>query len=354
MTIMSILDANLNRAREAARVLEEYARFILRDARLTERAKDLRHQVSRMGGDVLQLQALGSRDSQQDPGTAITSASEKSREGVRDVVRANALRLAEALRAIEEWGKLSSEALAAQAKQLRYQCYELEQALLAGPGARVRSAGPLMLLVTASICALDPTEVIAQAAQAGVRIFQLREKHGSDRERFHLLEQHCQALRSACPDAIAIVNDRVDLALALGADGVHLGDDDLPIAAARAITGPSFIIGQSTHNLEEVRIANGAGADYLGAGAAFSTTTKAVVHKGGPAFAANAAHASDAPVFAIGGIDRAGAMNLRALGVERIAVCSAVCSSPEPGKVCQELISILSSSERAIPSADIV
>ena len=115
-------------------------------------------------------------------------------------------------------------------------------------------------------------DAVEEALQAGVTLVQYREKNGLGKE----MLQKAVALRKLCHryHVSFIVNDRLDVALMSGADGVHLGQDDLPVAEARKLAGPDFIIGATAHNVQEALAAQSAGADYLGCGAVFATTTK--------------------------------------------------------------------------------
>jgi thiamine-phosphate pyrophosphorylase len=194
--------------------------------------------------------------------------------------------------------------------------------------------------------------VINGAHAAGVRCFQLREKEGSDRERVARLEAMLRTIRelghgTEGGSSLVIVNDRVDFALTLQADGLHLGQDDLGIAEARRIAGPRLLIGKSARNEAELRGAMVAGADYLGAGSMFQTITKQKVILNGPEWGGLATEiAAPLPVFCIGGIDPANLAALTAAfpaGVQpRIAVSSAVCQARNPEEVCMNMLRALS------------
>lgn len=172
----------------------------------------------------------------------------------------------------------------------------------------------------------DP-ELAAALCRGGAKVIQVRLKDAADSEVLAAAE----AARAA--GALVIINDRVDLALVAGADGVHLGQSDLPIAAARKLAGQrNMIIGASTHNPAEVAAALDAGADYLGFGPVFATTTKAnpdpVV---GPAgLAAAVAQASPVPVIAIGGITVDNVAAVRQAGAHGACVIAAVTGAADP------------------------
>jgi len=177
----------------------------------------------------------------------------------------------------------------------------------------------LCVLVSSGFSDSPLERLTAEAVAGGADCVQLREKNVPDRR----LLQLAKACRNACGDAIFIVNDRPDVALLSGADGVHLGRDDLPAAEARRMVGGDFLIGASVSRVEDVAAAEAQGADYLGAGCVFPTATKEVEVRG-LEFLREAASAASVPVLAIGGIDAANAAQAIAAGADGVAVCSAV------------------------------
>ena len=149
-------------------------------------------------------------------------------------------------------------------------------------------------------------------------------------------------LRSRIRDALLIVNDHLDIALLSGADGVHLGPDDLSVASARRVAGDRLLIGVSASTLERARHVIAEGADYLGCGPAFATPIKAGKQVLGPAGIAAIADQVDVPVFAIGGIDEANIEQLTVLGLRRACVIRAVGSAPDPEQAARRLHAMLS------------
>jgi thiamine-phosphate pyrophosphorylase len=172
-------------------------------------------------------------------------------------------------------------------------------------------------------------DVVPKALEGGVDMVQLREKSMPDDD---LARVGCR-LRSICDDhgALLIVNDRPDLALACGADGVHVGQDDLPLEEVRAIVGDELIVGISTHSPEQVDAALDSTADYLGVGPVYSTPTKPGREAVGLELVRYAAeHASAKPWFAIGGIDQSNVAAVAAAGANRIAVVRAIRDAHDP------------------------
>lgn len=174
---------------------------------------------------------------------------------------------------------------------------------------------------------------LVDPAGAGARVLQVRIKPAGARAVLAAARMARRVTRDA--GAMLVVNDRLDLALAVEADGVHLGQDDLSIADARVVlAGRPLAIGVSTHDLAQVRAALAAGADYLGFGPVFATGTKAnpdpVVGLAGLAAAAAAARAAGVPLVAIGGITVAHGAAVFAAGADAACAIAAVNSSPDP------------------------
>lgn len=141
--------------------------------------------------------------------------------------------------------------------------------------------------------------------------------------------------------ALLIVNDHVDIALIAGADGAHLGPDDLSIEAARRLAPQGFLIGASASYPDTARPAASAGADYIGSGPAFATPVKKEKGVIGPAGVAAVAAAVDVPVFAIGGIEEANVAQLTALGLRRVCAIRALADAPDPEKAARRLRAML-------------
>lgn len=185
--------------------------------------------------------------------------------------------------------------------------------------------------------------VVEAAVTAGVDVVQLREKGRTARERYAIGE----AVRDICTaaDVPMLVNDRIDLALALGADGVHLGAEDLPVRVARDLLGPSAIIGRSVTGADAAAAAASEGADYVGVGAVYETQTKAVADAQqavGPARIAAIAEQVDIPVVGIGGITASGAPAVIEAGAAGVAVVSAIMAAPDPQVATRELAAAVS------------
>lgn len=178
-------------------------------------------------------------------------------------------------------------------------------------------------------------EQVEAALQHGVTCVQLREKD-LDEDTFF---QEAVALRELCHrySVPFLINDNVDLALRCGADGVHVGQDDMDPRQARALLGPDKIVGATAHNLPEALAAVEAGADYLGLGCVFTTSTKPdVVHLPYDTLR-EICHTVPIPTVAIGGVNRDNLMQLQGSGVDGVAVVSAIFAQEDPGQAAQEL-----------------
>ncbi len=180
-------------------------------------------------------------------------------------------------------------------------------------------------------------DVVEAALRGGVDAVQLRMKEAADDE----VVEAGRELRLLCDTqgALLIVNDRPDLALACGADGVHVGQEDAPVSEARSIVGPDRIVGLSTHSPEQ--IAAPEGADYIAVGPVFATPTKPGRPAVGLALVREAARSARVPWFAIGGIDATSIDEVVAAGATRIAVVRAIADAPDPEAAARELASRL-------------
>jgi len=181
-------------------------------------------------------------------------------------------------------------------------------------------------------------EIARAAIDDGVDAIQLRDKERSARRRYETGRQLRELTAEAGVDLI--VNDRVDLARAIDADGVHLGQDDLPVPAARELLGQDAVIGKSTSFVDEAREAEREGADYLGVGAVYGTSSKDVPDDEadfGPERVAEIVDAVDVPVVGIGGIDASNAAPVAAAGAVGVAVISAITRAEDPAAATREL-----------------
>jgi thiamine-phosphate pyrophosphorylase len=335
-----ILDACANRAREGLRVVEDYCRFVLDDAFLTGELKQLRHDLTAALSEIPSELLLQSRETQHDVGAELTTSAEQERTSLLDIAQVNGKRLQEALRSLEEFGKLHSADLGAVLERLRYRAYTLEKVIVLGTTARQRLRDArLYVLLTAAQCGRSLEWTVAEAAAGGADIIQMREKELSDRELLARARQMRHWTRQA--GVLFLVNDRADIARLVEADGVHLGQDDLPVKEARRILGPDTLIGVSTHTLEQVRQAVLDGASYLGVGPAFPSTTKEFSELPGLDFVRAALAETTLPAFVIGGVNATTIGAAVEAGAKRVAVSQAVAAADSPRATAAVLLSAL-------------
>lgn len=340
LEIWRILDAAANRAGEGLRVVEEFARFALNDAHLSRLLKECRHELTAALAAIPESNRLAARDTLGDVGTAIGTPSEYARLTPADVARASFKRVQEALRTLEEYGKLIDSDLAQRVEQLRYRLYTAEKAVLRTAALRESlHERVLYLLVTSQSCPGGLESTLRNALAAGVGIIQVREKQMPDRE----LLEHARRIRGITQEfgALLIMNDRPDLAVLAHADGVHVGQDELSVRDARRIIGPDRLVGVSTHSIEQARQAVLDGADYLGVGPTFPSKTKSFEEFAGLDFVKQVATEISLPWFAIGGISSENIVTAMKAGAKRVAVSNAICASADPGQAATSLLQSL-------------
>lgn len=339
--ILRMIDANLNRAREGIRVVEDCARFVLNDASLSERCKIIRHQL-RSAVDSLGLEPdalLSSRDTQRDVGTAITTDAESDRSaGLRDLVIAASKRSTEALRVIEESAKALDQSSGG-FESIRYRMYSIEQQIILALWPTCPQWS-FCVLITKSLCTHhDPIKIIEQSAAGGASCIQIREKDMPDAQ----LLEHAGRLTEVAHNfgLDVMINDRAHIAKLVDADGVHLGQSDLPIQAARQLLGHRKWIGRTCPTIEHAIEAITQGADTCGLGPIFQSTTKFKRNLVGldliKLYLENTM-TRHTPMLAISGINPSNIVHLAVAGCPGVAVSSAVCSSEDPESVCRLIV----------------
>jgi thiamine-phosphate pyrophosphorylase len=200
---------------------------------------------------------------------------------------------------------------------------------------------PLYAIVDPLDTGRDPVALAAALLAGGARLLQLRWKAAHPRELLAAALAVRPLARAA--GALFLVNDRPDIARAAEADGVHLGQDDLPVAAARRVLGAERLLGVSTHDLEQARAAEAAGADYIGVGPVYATTTKSeALAPRGLALVTAVRAAVRCPLVAIGGITPETAPAVRAAGADAVAMVGALVRAPDPAAAVREVLARLS------------
>ncbi len=338
-----IIDANINRASEGLRVIEEYLRFIVGERSECERCKRYRHILRQIGVELGNDELLSARSADSDVGKEISSPSDVHKRNLKSIMIASFKRVEEALRSIEEYSKFVEVKVGKQCLRLRFEIYQLERDVMQlVSDVRFRDVR-LYLLIGSDVCEINEMKSLLPALlEAGVDCVQLREKNVCDKEFFEFAGEMSDLVHRF--GKIFIVNDRPDIAVACGADGVHIGQNDLPISVAREIVGSNRLVGVSTHNISQLERAIRENASYIAIGPVFETQTKPEEPVAGLDFVRQAVRKlreSNSIEVAIGGINSDNIRELLSLGVRRVALCSAILSCDEPVEMTRKFASLL-------------
>ncbi len=313
-----IIDVNFNRLFEGLKIIEDLVRFHLEDKRLLVTVRRIRGLV-REAYEILPVQKiLKWRASQTDLGR-VASFDRTPRRNIDDLVTANMTRLKEAARSLEEWVKINRQGFG-RFKQIRFLIYDLEKDLLL---VLTKKFDPRFYVVLDEkyISRIEIERFIKSLEAAGAGLLQLRIKSFTDREYYRLAVRIRRLVNSK--KIKFIINDRLDIALATDADGVHLGQSDLPLTKVRAMAH-HLIIGQSVDNLSEARRAEKEGADYIAIGSIYPTPTKPDAVLIGLDMLRKVSKSVNIPVIAIGGINLSRVRSVFKYGADGIAVASAI------------------------------
>tara|TARA_Y100001978_G_scaffold107089_1_gene95631 strand:+ start:888 stop:1949 length:1062 start_codon:yes stop_codon:yes gene_type:complete len=336
LRIAQIIDANLDRAREGLRVLEDWARFALGRKDLVKSFKNFR-QI--LGKHHLKIYKE-SRNFINDNCMGLSHPEQLKRNNTSSIISSNAGRVQEALRVIEEFSREHNQILCNISSEIRYQIYSLEILLL-----EAQANNSLLKILNENnlyFITLDTEnllEKIKDILEGGVKIIQLRCKDGKDAD----ILKFAIKVRALCNrfGAIFLINDRVDIALASKADGVHLGQTDMDIKSARNILGFSKLIGVSASNARDIKKAIKDGCDYLGIGPVFATTTKKRKVPLGIDTLKSLTKEISIPWFAIGGIKLESIPLLKENNIRKVAIITDLINSKKPKDKAIMLINAL-------------
>ncbi len=334
--IAQLIDANLDRAREGLRVMEDWCRFGLKRNDLSIQIKDWRHQLGSLHHKIYREARLTSED----PAMGSSHPLQQKRLTPEDIFIANSSRVQEALRVLEEFTRITDPKLSELATRIRYETYEIEIKVLnvkEGIDKRQILKECPLYLITANSQNLK--EIVLQALEAGIKIVQYREKFLKDSQKVN----QAKDLASLCKkyNSLFIVNDRIDIALAVDADGIHLGQEDIPTKIARDLLGDQKIIGRSTHCLKDIKNAEEEGCDYIGIGPIFPSETKKKLNPIGIDYLRKGLKNTLLPAFAIGGINSSNINKINQINNLRIAVSNAIINSNDPFSKTKELLKFL-------------
>ena len=339
--VYRIIDANFNRGREASRVMEEYCRFVLNSAVFAGRCKSLRHRLCGAIGKLDRDKLIAGRDAELDVGREMRIPEQMGRKNIKECFIAAARRFTEALRALAESAQTLDSPAAAVFEQLRFESYTLEKEILSFSSGRKKFAGVrLYVIVTATKIdqRQEKLKLAEKCVAGGADCIQLRCKGITDDEFFRLGTEMAEVCRAK--GALCIINDRVDIAVVTGADGVHLGQDDLAIEQGRRLQLSPLIFGVSTHNMNQLNRAIEQGVTYVGIGPVYPTTTKPDIKLAGLGYVRSAVKVlSETGIghTVIGGINLENIDDVLKAGAGSIAVCSAAANAEDPKSFCSRV-----------------
>lgn len=339
--MLRLVDANLDRLGEGLRVLEDVSRFLLDDAVLSRRLKTLRHRLVK---DIVPLeeQLLAARRVAEDVGAPRNAPALSGHEDLPALVAANSRRVQESIRVLEEFARLGDSPVAvkpSKLQHLRFEVYELEQDLvsrLLRHDRLGRLSGLCVIVDTAALRGRSAEAVAGQAIRGGAAVIQLRDKQS---ERARLLDA-ARRLKEICTGkgALLIINDHLDIALAVEADGLHLGQEDLPVAEARRLLPIGMLIGCSTASVAQAVRARADGADYVAVGSIYPTLSKEKFRLVGLATLERVRARVSLPLVAIGGINHTNVREVMKAGADGVAVISAVLGADDVERATRMLV----------------
>ena len=345
MNELRLLDANINRSAEGLRVLEDIARFRFDHQKISSNIRSLRHQVRDLfKGRESRL--LSSRDASHDVGVSNSlNGKTDARQDLKDTVLSNFKRVQEAFRSMEELLKTRGEYTAGKKiESLRFVIYSLEPEFLSF-FVKTLPHGIYGILGEKFSLGRSNVDVARQMVDAGVDILQYREKLKD--KSLKDIYRACRDIRKITRDAGVpfIINDYADIALMVGADGIHMGQDDLPVKAVRKIA-PHMMIGCSTHSPAQAEKAIEDGADYIGVGPIFTTQTKEdVCDAVGFEYLEHVVDTHDIPFVAIGGIKHHNLTDVLSRGAKTVCLVTEIIGAINIGKRVKEIKNILGESK---------
>lgn len=329
-----IIDENLNRLNEGLRVAEDYCRMAQNNETLTREFKRIRHEVFESigtSGKISLKDLLKHRDVARDPGSGFSSRAEVRKKPASSFLYSNFKRTQESARVIEEYSKFIDSGLSRKFKRIRFRLYELEQK------AMKRVFMDLRLYLIADFVSARKGrffKTTGDAVKGGVTAIQYRDKvNGVAR-----MIENAKRLKEIAEknNVLFIVNDRVDVALASGADGVHLGKSDMKVESARKILGPGMVIGATAHSIDEALLAEKKGADYVSCGPIFPTLLKKHLKPAGLKMIRKYKRIN-VPYVVIGGISPDNVSKVINAGAGNVAVLSCIMKSSNPKKEAGKL-----------------
>ncbi len=334
--VYRMIDVNLNRTSEGIRVLEDITRFVIEDSKITADLREIRHAVRKL---LIESdgQLILSRNASTDIGRKISKESKvDSKKGLRQLLVSNFKRVEEGLRSIEESLKIIDHyPKSKQVENLRFKIYEIEKRVNMVIKKPVLPEGIYGITAEKYSKGRNNLEVVKEMISSGIKVIQYREKR--DRKNFAEMYQECREIRTITQknDVVFIVNDYIELAKMVDADGVHLGQQDFPVEKVRQHLPDNMLLGLSTHSPEQAQAAVERGVDYIGVGPIFTTNTKKdVVDPVGLEYLEWVEENLEIPYVAIGGIKEQNIEEVIDRGARTIALVTEIVGQKDiKGKV---------------------
>jgi thiamine-phosphate pyrophosphorylase len=336
--VYRIIDANFNRAREAVRVIEEFCRFALNCRPLTEQAKQFRHELCAAIDKLDAGRLISSRDTRGDVGVDTTVENQLHRANLKDCFTAACKRLPEALRVLAETVQTTDASIGRKVEDLRYAAYTLEKDIVLFSSAAEKFKRVRLYIIISSNLPADVISLTHRCIAGGADCIQLRAKDIQDDKLFALAVEFVEACKAG--GVLSMINDRADIAVAAGADGVHLGQNDLPIEQVRKLQLAPLIIGRSTHSPKQLQAACSELPTYVSLGPVFATGTKPTAQPVGLDYVKQGLGTlagTGIGHVAIGGITLDNVEDVSIAGAEAVAVCSAATEVADPTAACRAL-----------------
>jgi thiamine-phosphate pyrophosphorylase len=336
---LRIVDANLNRIGESLRLLEDIARLMLNDAVLSKKLKAMRHNLEDIDF-TLKKQLLQARQADSDVGADTKVEQQLEKRGLLKTVIANSRRIEQSLRVMEELAKTPGINMDSDKfEKVRFELYTIEKELvsrLSRKDKTDRIKGLYAIIDTDSLKGRRHYDVTKEVLEGGARIIQLRDKNTPKKDLLSIAVE----LKKLCNEygALFIVNDYIDIAIASDADGVHIGQDDIPVSVARKLLPIDKIIGCSASNRDEAIAAEADGADYIAVAAIYKTVSKCDIEVVGLETLRLIKENSRLPVVALGGITCDKISEVISCGADSIALISAIMGASSPQKATRQII----------------
>jgi len=338
--VLRIIDANLNRAMEGIRVVEDVVRFVWNHKALAQKLKNLRSELKELSDDlpISKLELLKARKSDYDVGADLYSRGEGRRSDITEIITSNLKRTQEAIRVLEEFGKTFGQKFGRGFKALRFKVYDLEKEIVEVTAKKGRLDFDLYVITDPD--SKYPHEEIAKKSIAGgAKIIQLRDKKVMLGEYFKYAKKIREITKKA--GVTFIVNNYVDICKASDADGVHLGQQDVPISVAKELLGEEKIIGVSTHSVAQAIKAEKQGADYISVGPIFATPSKSGFMPVGTSIIREVKKKVKIPFVAIGGIDESNIREVLRAGAKHVAAIKAISTKRNITNAVKELRNLI-------------